>query len=103
MAFLLLEELKNYLNITWDDQETIDKLNGIIIRGKYYLNNKAGVELDFENDYNAQQLLLDYGRYVYNHSFELFERNFKRELLALILHGGVKAREDSKKNTKTDS
>lgn len=96
---LLLDELKGYLKITWDEEDS--QLEGIIKRGKAYLTEIAGTELIFEEDLVAKQLLLDYGRYVYNHSFELFEINFKRELLRLSLREAVRDR--AKKNTETNS
>jgi hypothetical protein len=84
----LTSELKNYLKITWDDEDA--DLKKIVMRGQSYLNRKAGVTLDFEKDHEAIQLLLDYGRYVHNHSFELFEANFQSELFSLSLREGVK-------------
>lgn len=97
---MLLEELKDYLQITWSDEKTDNNLTSIINRGQAYLNRKAGTVLDYDNDeYN--QLLLDYCRYVYNHTFELFEINFKRELLSLALQEGMRSR--AEKNTETTS
>jgi hypothetical protein len=84
----LKEELKSYLNVTWNDED--NDIKKIVIRGQSYLNGKAGVSLDFENDHEAIQLLLDYGRYVRNHSFEMFEANFFNELFSLSLREGVK-------------
>ncbi|MBS4171939.1 hypothetical protein [Bacillus sp. FJAT-49736] len=84
----MLEKLKNYLRVTWDDEN--EDLDQILKRGKDYLNEIAGVELDFEKDSLAIQLLLDFGRYVYNNSFELFEANFESQLLRLSLREGLK-------------
>lgn len=36
----LLDDVKNYLDITWDDELTNTKLSGIIERGKNFLNKK---------------------------------------------------------------
>lgn len=87
----MLEELKNYLNITWDDVATDNKLQGFIDDGKAYLKEVAGTDLDFDNDRFVKSLLKDYCRYAYNHSLELFEVNFKRSLLKLSIREGVKA------------
>lgn len=95
------DELKRYLKITWNEEDA--DLQKIIQRGKAYLNGKAGVKLDFETDYDAQQLLLDYGRYVYNHSFELFESNFQSELFALSLREGVKDHALEETDPETDT
>ncbi|GAF63649.1 hypothetical protein BTS2_0540 [Bacillus sp. TS-2] len=91
----MLQEVKDYLKITWDDED--DSLEKIINRGKKYLNGKAGVKLDFEEDSEETGLLLDYCRYAYNHSLEMFSHNFSNDLLNLALREGVKAREDAKK------
>jgi hypothetical protein len=90
VVFLLLNELKGYLKVTWNDEdETV--FSPLILRGQAYLNEVAGVKLDYETDQVVKQLLLDYGRYVHNHSLEMFEVNFKRELLKLSIREGVKA------------
>ncbi|WP_170272339.1 head-tail connector protein, partial [Clostridium tarantellae] len=47
----MLKELKEYLNITFEDKDSI--LNGFLESGKIYLNNIAGVSLEFNtNSYN---------------------------------------------------
>lgn len=97
----MLKELKSYLNITWDEQDP--DLDQLINRGKAYLQNKSGTEIDFESDLQAKQLLLDYCRYVRNHTFELYEVNFRRELLSLILGEAVKDRANKKTDPETDS
>lgn len=84
---LTYEDLKKYLKITWNNED--EEIKAIYERGKSYLNAKAGVEIDFNKDANAYQLLLDYGRYVYNHSFEMFEINFSSLLNALIFEKGA--------------
>ncbi|MGQ4666524.1 head-tail connector protein [Metabacillus halosaccharovorans] len=85
----MLEQLKSYLKITWNNDDAL--LQSLIARGQDFLNDIAGIKLNFEEDTKANQLLMDYGRYAYNHSLELFEINFKRELLKLSIREGVKA------------
>jgi ATP-dependent Clp protease ATP-binding subunit ClpA len=50
----LLDDVKNYLDITWDDELTNTKLSGIIERGKNFLNKKTGTTLDFETEGRAK-------------------------------------------------
>lgn len=95
----LRDELKDYLHITWIDEDK-DFLK-IVKRGIAYLDETAGVEIDYTTDLVSQQLLLDYGRYVYNHSLELFEINFKNELFKLSLREGIKAYEAENTETST--
>jgi len=79
----LLKDVKNYLDITYVDEETDKKITGIIERGKKYLDNIAGEQQEYGAENTARQLLFDYCRYVNNGVFELFEENFKSELIML--------------------
>lgn len=76
----LLEEVKNYLDITWDDIQTEQKLEGIIARGKRYINRIAGSEQDYDIDDKPKELLLDYCRYARSNALEMFQKNFLHEL-----------------------
>ncbi|MFC0525780.1 hypothetical protein ACFFGV_19565 [Pontibacillus salicampi] len=97
----LLEEVKGYLKVTWNEEDK--EIEDIIKGGQYYLNEKAGVDLHFSTHYKAKQLLKDYCRYVYNHSFELFEVNFGREILTLSVNEGMKKRAAEHSATDTSS
>ena len=83
MAGAMLDHLKNYLDITYEDAQVDKKLSGIMERGKAYLDNVAGGELDYDDDNIPRQLLFDYCRYARNNVLEMFEENFKAELIAL--------------------
>jgi len=96
----MLEEVKSYLHITWNEEDAT-VLIPMINRGKAYLNDIADCELVYEDDYQAKQLLLDYCRYVRNNTFEMFEVNFKRELLKLSIREGVKKHVSSTTTTTT--
>lgn len=93
MLMALLDEVKNYLDITWDDNETDLKLNGMIERGKKYLNRVAGKELDFDVDDKPKELLFDYCRYVRSNALEMFQQNYLHELLSLQIESEVDAYE----------
>ena len=97
----LLDEVKQYLRITWDNEDT--NIQMILNGGAAYLNDLANGQLDFTNDFLAKQLILDYTRYVYNHSFELFQHNFGSELLSLLLREGVKEIADEETDPEADS
>lgn len=84
----MLQEVKNYLKITWNDEDM--SLTGIIARGQNYLNNLTGTTLDFEAEGQPKSLLLDYCRYAYNSALEYFEENFASEILRLQLQEAVK-------------
>lgn len=88
----MLEELKDYLKITWDNEN--DYLQNIITRGKNYLNDSTGVKLDFEEEGQHKTLLLDYCRYYYNNAIEYFKENFAQEILQLQLKVAIKESEE---------
>ena len=80
----MLEEVKDHLQITWDDEDS--RIEDIIKRGKANLEGLAGVELDFVTPGQARTLLFEYCRYDYNNAADLFEENFQRQLLRLQLN-----------------
>jgi len=86
----LLEDVKNYLDITWHDPNTNQKLEGIIKRGMKYLNSVAGGELDYSTEDKPKELLLDYCRYVRSNALEEFQNNYLHELLSLQINEEVK-------------
>jgi len=79
----LLEAVKNYLDITWDDPDGDNKLSGIIMRGMQYLNKVAGQELDYTAEDKPRELLMDYCRYVRSNALDVFQINYLHELLSL--------------------
>lgn len=84
----MLEELKEYLKITWTDED--NSLTSIVERGKSNLEELTGTTLDFETEGQAKSLLLDYCRYAYNNALEYFEENFSKEILRLQLKEAVR-------------
>lgn len=93
----LLNDVKDYLDITWKDDATDRKLTGIIARGEKYLDNLAGTELDYVSEGKPKELLLDYCRYVRSNALEDFQKNFLSELISLQVSEEVKriGKEDS--------
>lgn len=87
----LLSDVRNYLDITWEDEEGDRKLFGIICRGKSYLNNLCGEEQDYGMEGEARALLLDYCRYARNNMLEMFERNFLSQILSVQMQREVAA------------
>lgn len=77
----LLQDVKNYLRITWDEED--EDVSKMISRALAYFKRKTGHTIDFVKDEDARQLLLDRCRYVRNHMAEEFEDNFLSEILSL--------------------
>lgn len=86
----LLEAVKNYLDITWEDPAGDEKLSGIIARGMQYINKVAGAELDYTVEDKPRELLFDYCRYVRSNALDEFQNNYLHELLSLQISQEVK-------------
>ena len=82
-AEALLPDVKNYLNITWDDEATDQKVSGLIASGMAYLNDKYGEEADYISDGMPRTLLFEYIRYMRDSALDVFENNYRSMLLAM--------------------
>lgn len=84
-----LEEIvlatKNELDITCDDQEIASKIQGIVKRGITYLNEIAGVEMQFTEESIERGLLYNYARYALEGMENEFELNYRSNLVRLRL------------------
>lgn len=85
---MLLQELKDYLKITWTDEDTT--LDKMLARGQRVIGDLTGTMLDFTTENLAKSLLLDYCRYAYNNSLEYFEDNFRKEITRLQYTEAIK-------------
>lgn len=89
----LLDDVKNYLDITWTDVATDAKLTGIIERGIKYIDSIAGKAMDYSIEEKPKELLLDYCRYVRSNALSEFQNNYLHELLTLQMAQEVAAYE----------
>lgn len=89
----LLIDIKNYLDITWEDETTDKKITGIIKRGMKYIDGVAGGTMDYTIEDKPKELLLDYCRYVRSNALEQFQNNYLHELLSLQMREEVAAYE----------
>ena len=81
----MLEEVKKYLAITWNEEVTNTNVQNSIEEGKNYLEEITGSSINFDEDKSARGLLKDYCRYVRNYSLEYFEENFRSQIIRLQL------------------
>lgn len=79
----LLADVKNYLDITWDDEATNRKIKSLVSNGMHYLGMKGGSCLDYEGSGLANMLLKDYVRYARDSALDVFENNYMSMILAL--------------------
>ena len=91
-----LSTVKDYLDITWQDEATDSKVTKILARAESVIAKYLGGEVDFTDETTEEaQLLLDCCRYIWNHAFEDFENNFGRQIYALRMERSVNAVEDT--------
>ncbi len=98
----LLSEVKTYLNITWEEETTNNKIGGFILSSVSRLNDIVGFEIDFSLKTTnlqelsisqiAKQLLLSRCFYLNEKALDDFEKNFRGELLTLAYKGKIYAR-----------
>lgn len=91
----LLQEVKDYLDITWEDEVTDRKLKGQIRRGIAFIADKTGVDrtaetFSGEGDERAQMLLFNYLLYDRAGALDQFVRNYRSEIIGLKLIMDVK-------------
>ena len=79
----LLADVKNSLDITWEDEATDRKLVGFMRAGINYLEAKAGEELSFTQGTDAWALLLEFVRYARDGAMDVFENNYRHLILAM--------------------
>ncbi len=89
----LLNEVKNFLDITWDDPAGDIKLSGIIQRGIIRINELCNAEFDYSlntQDALAKDLLLNYVLYARSNAVSDFMDNYSSEINRLQLMQEVK-------------
>lgn len=77
----LLSDVKNWLDITWDDEATDTKVSGLIASGMAYLDGKLGVDGDYTKDGLPRTLLFEYCRYGRDSALDVFENNYRSMIL----------------------
>ena len=79
----LLADVKNYLNITWDDQATDRKISDLIKNGIAYLDLKRGAPANYAEAGLPRTLLFDYVRYARDEALDVYENNYLSLIVAM--------------------
>ena len=87
----LLEEVRNFLDVTYVDASGDLKLTGIIARGMMYLDLKAGAAMDYSVEDLPKTLLLNYCLYDKSKALDEFETNYLSIIMSMEQREGVKA------------
>ncbi len=85
----LLDDIKTYLDITWDDEQTNRRITGLIEDGVAYLDDKLGEAGDYLSPGYPRTLLKEYVRYARDAALDVFENNYQSLILAMQSERGV--------------
>jgi len=99
----LFDELKNHLQITWDDSATDNRLNTSIRNGKRFFNELCEFEFKFAEGSTERELLMERCRYDWNNALDEFKVNYKSDLSKLIMDIAILQYEEAKANEQTNS
>lgn len=86
---ILLDDILNELDITFEDVKTKKKIQDIMRRGKARLEELKGGTIDFEKEMTARELLFSYCRYGRSNAIEQFEHDFSCQLTSFALYEAV--------------
>ena len=83
----LLAEVKNWLDITWEDTDADAKLSGQIRRGIAYISAKTGIPATSfggaDGDQRGMELLLNYVLYDRSGAVNDFKKNYASDIVGL--------------------
>lgn len=79
----LLADVKNVLDVTWEDRDTDRKLQTLTASGMMYLDSKLGEAADYTADGYPRTLLFEYVRYARDGALDIFEANYLAMILAM--------------------
>lgn len=94
----LLNDVKNYLDITWDDATGEQKVLGMVKRGMAAIAGKIG-ECNFYEETQERALLFDYVMYARAGEIPQFWENYKSEIISLQIDRKVDAYAQSEEST----
>lgn len=98
MTERLLPQVKRKLNITWNDEDTNDRLNDIIQSAIPVMLHKLGIadpDFDFSAAGAENVLFLAYCLYEFNHSLSEFDDNYSNMIAQVRAQHEVKYHENS--------
>lgn len=90
----LLDDIKNYLDITWDDPMGDQKIMGMIQRGIAAIKGKIG-ECNFYEETQERALLFDYVMYARAGEIPQFWENYRTDIISLQIARKVDAYAES--------
>ena len=83
MDEVLLEELKLYCGITWEDPVTDRQVRTLMENGMAFLDLKRGAPADYHTPGLPRSLLMDYVRSGRAEALDVFEENYLSLITAM--------------------
>lgn len=80
---VLVTDIKRHLNITWNSDDTDSKIEDYTRMGIAYLNDKRGAPADYSEPGTPRTLLFEYVRYIRDNALDVFENNYRSQILAM--------------------
>ena len=78
--YLLVKEVKNICNITWDDESINEKIDSMIEDAEIALNHKLGSIIDYSQKGMERRLFLNYCLYAWNDCLDEFDKKYMNEI-----------------------
>lgn len=94
----LLEEVKSYINFTWEDSAKEQRIEKYIESSIQYLNGIAGAEIDYDRDLLARDLLKNRVLYYDSQAIDDFAKNYNGLLEELRITYLVHVNEDTRQS-----
>ncbi len=82
-AQAIIADVKNHLQITWNDSATDQRIGNYIENGIAYLDDKRGAAADYTVSGYPRALLFEYVRYARDDALDVFETNYQSLILAM--------------------
>lgn len=79
----ILADVRDYLDITWEDKAGDKKLSGMIQRGISAINGKCGTEYDYTKEEKPRGLLFLHVMYERSGALDEFWNNYKLDIISL--------------------
>lgn len=91
----MLDELKSFLNFTWEDSAKEQRIIGYMNSSIAYLKEVANYEINFDEDFLARDLLFNRVLYMDSHALDDFGKNYNGMLEELKIKYAVIEEEDA--------
>lgn len=95
----LIEQLKERLRITWDNQKTRNELKQLVENAEQYLNHLMGAVIDYTAPGMENILFLAYCSYMWNECENEFEEAYLKDIIRCRAYYEVKAYEEENAGT----